>query len=251
MMTRGRQVFPGRADQVSQARAFVRDRCGTCPAADEAVLLASELCTNAVLHSASGAPGGSFEVTIDRGPRSLRVEVRDEGPRPVGETGELDVLAENGRGLQIVGLLANHWGQICGPGSRMAYFALDWAQSASGPGLAPAAAPPMDWPSPATACRPEPRRPGAGSVYRPASQLTASAQRWYVTLDGQRVRELRIGRGLSQERVCQQAGISTATIRRLEAERWPTCRGRTAALIAGPLGTDLVSLLAPSPARAS
>jgi hypothetical protein len=41
------------------------------------------------------------------------------------------------------------------------------------------------------------------------SPRTASAQRWYVTLDGQRVRELRIGRGLAQERVCQQAGIST------------------------------------------
>jgi anti-sigma regulatory factor (Ser/Thr protein kinase) len=250
MMTRGRQVFPGRADQVSRARAFVRDCCGTCPAADEAVLLASELCTNAVLHSASGAPGGSFEVTVDRDPRSLRVEVRDEGPRPFAEAGELDAPAENGRGLQIVGLLASHWGQICNPGSRVAYFALDWAQSASGTGSGPAAAPRMDRPSLAATCRPARDRPGAGPVPRPASQRTAAAQRWYVTLDGQRVRELRIGRGLSQERICQQAGISTATIRRLEAERWPTCRGRTAALIAGPLGTDLVSLLAPGQARA-
>ena len=177
--------------------------------------------------------------------------MRDEGPRPVGDAGELDAPAENGRGLQIVGLLASHWGQICNPDSRVAYFALDWARPASDPGSRPAAAPPMDRPSPAATCRPVPGRPAAGSASRPASPRTASAQRWYVTLDGKRVRDLRIGRGLSQERVCQQAGISTATIRRLEAERWPTCRSRTAALIAGPLGTDLVSLLAPGQAGAS
>jgi hypothetical protein len=217
---------------------------------DEAVLLASELCTNAVLHSASGASGGSFEVAVDRGSRSLRVEVRDEGPQRV-ETNSFGEPAENGRGLQIVGLLASHWGQICNPGGRIAYFALDWAQSASVPESGPAAAPPVDRPRPAAACRPVPARAGAGPGPRPASPRTASARRWYVTLDGQRVRELRIRRGLSQERICQQAGISTATIRRLEAQRWPTCRGRTAALIAGPLGTDLAGLLAPGQARAS
>ncbi|MGH3277492.1 MAG: hypothetical protein ACRDNZ_24605, partial [Streptosporangiaceae bacterium] len=41
------RVFPGRKDQVAQARDFVRRTLGPCPVLDEAVLLVSELATNA------------------------------------------------------------------------------------------------------------------------------------------------------------------------------------------------------------
>lgn len=50
------------------------------PATDDAVLLISELCTNAVAHSASGRPGGTFTVRahiLDR--RYVRAEVEDQG----------------------------------------------------------------------------------------------------------------------------------------------------------------------------
>ncbi len=249
MMTRARRAFPGRPDQVARARAFVRACCDPCPATDEAVLLTSELCTNAVLHSASGVSGGSFEVRVDRGPRSLRVEVRDEGPRRVEPDG-FGELAGNGRGLVIVGALASRWGQACSRGTRLAYFELDWAQPASRPADRPPAALPVMRPGAADQrCRapvyasalPGPRSPAASPL----------AQRWFVTLDGRRLRELRTGCGLSQENICHQAGISTATIRRLEAERWPRCRSRTAALLARTLGTDTASLLAASQAVAS
>ena len=63
-----RRVFPGQEDQVRCARDFVRRIIGPdCPMLDEAVLLTSELCTNALQHTGSGA-GGTFEVTVLRGP---------------------------------------------------------------------------------------------------------------------------------------------------------------------------------------
>ena len=47
-----RRVFPGSAEQVGRARQFVGQVLGECPAADDAVLLTSELVTNAVTHTA-------------------------------------------------------------------------------------------------------------------------------------------------------------------------------------------------------
>ena len=49
-----RRVFPGSGDQVGRARQFVGQVLGGCPAADDAVLLTSELVTNAITHTASG-----------------------------------------------------------------------------------------------------------------------------------------------------------------------------------------------------
>lgn len=52
-----RRVFSGRRDQIAIARDFVRRKLGNVPVIDEVVLLISELCTNAVLHTASGDGG--------------------------------------------------------------------------------------------------------------------------------------------------------------------------------------------------
>src|SRR5208283_6006013 len=54
--------FPGRRDQVRHARAFVARFLDGHPAADDAILLVSELAANACAHSASGRPGGVFMV---------------------------------------------------------------------------------------------------------------------------------------------------------------------------------------------
>jgi two-component sensor histidine kinase len=87
-------------------------------------LCVSELATNAVLHSNSGQPGGSFIVRAAvHGDGRLRIEVTDQGgpwaPRPDHDAG-------HGRGLLIVGRLAANWG-ITGDGltSRTAWFELD------------------------------------------------------------------------------------------------------------------------------
>ncbi len=56
------RTFHGRADQVSQVRREIARHLGDCPAADDAVLIASELAANSVvLQSASG--GEFFTMT--------------------------------------------------------------------------------------------------------------------------------------------------------------------------------------------
>ncbi len=120
-----RRRFPGRSDQVACARAFVRQVLGDCPALDEAVLLTSELCTNAVQHSESGN-GGRFEVTVYRRPGSLRIEVRDEGSASTPVRMSADSCSGNGRGLEIVACLAHRWGQRGDEYGRCVYFELLW-----------------------------------------------------------------------------------------------------------------------------
>jgi DNA-binding XRE family transcriptional regulator len=56
-----------------------------------------------------------------------------------------------------------------------------------------------------------------------------------TVLDGQRLREARRQRGLSQERLAHQSGMSPATVARLERQRRPRCRPRTLARLAAAL----------------
>ena len=73
-------TVPGRPERVAEVRRFVRRALGDAsPLAETAVLLASELATNAVLHSASGQPGGSATVLITEIGGGVRVEVADAG----------------------------------------------------------------------------------------------------------------------------------------------------------------------------
>ena len=56
------QVLPARPDQVRVARAFLAATLAGCPAADDAILCASELASNSILHSDSKKPGGTFTI---------------------------------------------------------------------------------------------------------------------------------------------------------------------------------------------
>ena len=121
-----RRIFPGQHSQVARARDFVRRAAGPdCPRLDEATLLTSELCTNALQHTSSGA-GGSFEVTVFRQPDALRVEVRDEGADSKPAVRSLADMSENGHGLEIVHLIADRWGQNGGRFGRTVFFELRW-----------------------------------------------------------------------------------------------------------------------------
>ncbi|MDX6284499.1 MAG: hypothetical protein QOH03_5570 [Kribbellaceae bacterium] len=93
---------------VAEARQFVAEVCAaaqaTGSALDTAVLLTSEVVTNAVLHA--GTPA---HLTVWVDPTLIRVQVSDESvevPSPV----EADEEATGGRGLAMVALLANRWG---------------------------------------------------------------------------------------------------------------------------------------------
>jgi serine/threonine-protein kinase RsbW len=72
--------FPGRRDQVRLIRGILAAFFDGCPAADDAVLLISELAANAVTYSASGQPGGLLTIRAETRPGAyLCAEVEDQG----------------------------------------------------------------------------------------------------------------------------------------------------------------------------
>ena len=102
-------TYPASADNVSQVRADLRGLLADCPVADDVILCASELATNAVLHSDSGKPGGKFTVRAAVIPRHYaRIEVEDSGGRWL--TAILEPDPSHGHGLDIVSALAADWG---------------------------------------------------------------------------------------------------------------------------------------------
>lgn len=124
----GQAEFPGSAESVGEARAFVRRVLAGRPSAevDDIVLLASELFANAVSHSDSGRrAGGVVRLTLSEpGDGVLRVEVGDAGSAAVEPRPRMDVdeESENGRGLFLVDLLAGKWGTHPQGDGRVVWF---------------------------------------------------------------------------------------------------------------------------------
>jgi anti-sigma regulatory factor (Ser/Thr protein kinase) len=125
----GVRAFPGRPAEVSRARDFVARALTGLASVDDAVLMASELVTNALVHTKSGR-GGRFAVIVRRDGESARVEVWDGGGasapviRPDGRGGE------SGAGLGLVEVLARRWGHSGGPGGRVVWFEVQSATAA-------------------------------------------------------------------------------------------------------------------------
>ena len=84
-----------------------------------------------------------------------------------------------------------------------------------------------------------------------ASTTPTRSQRWTTALDGNRLRKLRHQRGLSQEELAGQAGISLTTISRLEKLPQASCRPRTLSRLAAVLGKDPASLSPATPTSTS
>jgi anti-sigma regulatory factor (Ser/Thr protein kinase) len=96
----------------AQARAWVAARLLDIPERllDDALLLVSELVTNAVRH---GRP--EIEVSLVTANGRVRVEVRDTGDRlPVVPPGRPSIDRPTGRGLLIVAATARDWGVVQG-----------------------------------------------------------------------------------------------------------------------------------------
>jgi serine/threonine-protein kinase RsbW len=126
------QTYPGTADQVSVVRADLGVMGAGCPAAENLVLLASELATNAVLHSRSGWPGREFTVRLVLYAGDYAwVEVIDQG----GQWNADECDDERGRGLGIVAAVAGegNWGIDGGTACRIAWFRLEWNQHEPAP----------------------------------------------------------------------------------------------------------------------
>lgn len=121
----GRITLQGVPENVRQARQFVARAVGDGHAqADTALLLTSELVTNAVRHSRSGLPGGTVEVIVAAKAASLLVSVIDNGsdgtlPRKGNDPG-----GENGNGLLLVESLSLDWGFASHAGRTVVWFRL-------------------------------------------------------------------------------------------------------------------------------
>jgi anti-sigma regulatory factor (Ser/Thr protein kinase) len=109
-----RRVFPGRLDQVAVARSWSGQLLAGTGRADDAVLVVTELVSNALLHTRSGQPHGWFGIELAWG-RHARIAVHDLGAdrTPLLALASVPVeelLGEHGRGLQLVRELAEDVG---------------------------------------------------------------------------------------------------------------------------------------------
>ncbi|MFD8968497.1 SpoIIE family protein phosphatase [Streptomyces sp. NPDC059568] len=116
---------------VATARAFVRDTLqgwGYADVVDDAVVLTSELVTNAVIHA-----GTSADVLCLRTEDGVRVEVADRYPEreiPIQGAGRTFANAdrENGRGLLLCAAMASRWGVEYTSTYKQVWFQLDLPQ---------------------------------------------------------------------------------------------------------------------------
>ncbi|MBC9729524.1 SpoIIE family protein phosphatase [Streptomyces sp. TRM68367] len=113
---------------VASARSFVRDTLqgwGFADIIDDAVVLTSELVTNAVVHA-----GTSADLLCLRTDDGVRIEVADRYPeREVPLQGSPATMGspdrEGGRGLQLCAALATRWGVEYTPTHKNVWFQLD------------------------------------------------------------------------------------------------------------------------------
>ncbi|MEU5611340.1 SpoIIE family protein phosphatase [Streptomyces sparsogenes] len=120
---------------VASARTFVRDTLqgwGLTDIVDDAVVLTSELVTNAVVHS-----GTTADVVCVRADSGVRIEVTDRYPerelplqttsRPIGNPDR-----EGGRGLLLCAALASRWGVEYTSTHKQVWFHLEFPDRPAG-----------------------------------------------------------------------------------------------------------------------
>jgi anti-sigma regulatory factor (Ser/Thr protein kinase) len=132
----GSVTVPGEPAQVSRVRGFVTATLtgaalgGVDP--DAPTLLASELVTNAILHTNSGKPGGAVTVVILALPDGVLVEVIDDGSPGIPVV-KGDALAGEGQGLYLVQQLATRWGYLRDQAGTTVWFHMATGPPASAP----------------------------------------------------------------------------------------------------------------------
>lgn len=117
-------VLPGETSSVPSARRFVQTTLAQWELDELAwtgALLVSELAANACLHAGTG-----LAVTLSRTSDGVRLEVRDGSP-VVPRMRRHDELATTGRGMRLVGDLAQRWGVEEVAGGKVV-----WAELVSG-----------------------------------------------------------------------------------------------------------------------
>jgi anti-sigma regulatory factor (Ser/Thr protein kinase) len=122
--TRSR-AFPSAPETAAAARAFLRETAALRlqrRLLRDALLLTTELTTNAVRHG-SGA-GDPIDVIVSIDDRAVRVTVRDRGSGfdPAQSQARTE---DGGWGLDLVDALATRWGVDPGDGTTEVWFELD------------------------------------------------------------------------------------------------------------------------------
>jgi len=116
---RGSMTFPGRAECLSEVRKFTLRLLGDVPGVETVELVVSELAGNAILHSDSGCPDGSFTLHLKALNDRWLVRVDDAGgmkePRVRSVDSDVD---ESGRGLALVAAVSLEWGVVGGRDAR-------------------------------------------------------------------------------------------------------------------------------------
>ncbi|MFB8773270.1 ATP-binding protein [Streptomyces broussonetiae] len=112
----------GRLLAVGQLRAW-----GTSPGVIErAEQIVAELTANAALHGGDGRRDFRLALALDTGTGMLRIAVSDAGATPVPAVRDgAPEEAESGRGLLLVGALADRWGTQSEEGGKTVWAELD------------------------------------------------------------------------------------------------------------------------------
>jgi anti-sigma regulatory factor (Ser/Thr protein kinase) len=130
--------FPGLAEHLAEVRQFTQMVLGDAPGSELVLLAVSELAGNAIVHTASGAPGGQFVVHLEAFADHWRVRVDDEGSatEPHVVLDELDAEddwdAESGRGLAMVASISHKWGVLGDRDARSVWAEIPYPVQADG-----------------------------------------------------------------------------------------------------------------------
>ena len=119
------RVFLGSHHEVRNVREFVAEAVDGSPVTDDVILLASEVATNAIVHTASGK-GGTFTVVVRPGDGLIRVEVHDSGSQTPPGVRPAGALTSSGRGLGLVETLTARWGHLGDRDGRVVWFEVEW-----------------------------------------------------------------------------------------------------------------------------
>ena len=148
------RTYRGTPASVPEARRFTGELLAGCPARDTLMTCVSELCANAIAHTASGR-GGVFTVEVDCSRDGVaRVAVTDDGGSSVPAAGSLDLMAEGGRGLAMVAACTSRWGFSEAYPGRTVWAEASWPVAVPPPGRAgenrrrPRPVPPPEWRDP-------------------------------------------------------------------------------------------------------
>jgi anti-sigma regulatory factor (Ser/Thr protein kinase) len=117
-------TLPAEPHAVPDARRFAGNAVERLGGADETIdvarLLVTELATNAVVHARS-----SIRLSVIPAGGAVRIEIRDDDPRPLPQPAMPDPESTEGRGLWLVSALASSWGVNRNDRGKTVWFQVD------------------------------------------------------------------------------------------------------------------------------